>query len=56
LINKRNKESIIKKWEKEISLSQKEKAFEILDKFNLDIYIKDKYTINKNSYFFNRGY
>lgn len=55
LINKRNKESIIKKWEQKISLSQKEKVFKILDNFRLDIYIEDKYTINKNSNFFNRG-
>lgn len=51
LINKRDKGKLIKKWEKAITFTEKESAFNILDKFNIDIYIKDQYTMNKKSNF-----
>ncbi|GAB6099419.1 hypothetical protein JCM16358_12980 [Halanaerocella petrolearia] len=51
-INKNDKESLIKKWKNKISDSDEEKAFAILDKFKIDIYQPDQFTINKESNFF----
>lgn len=52
LINKRNKESLIKKWEKEITVMERKKAFQILNKFEIDIYIEEQYLVNRESEFF----
>ncbi|WP_018248122.1 sulfotransferase [Orenia marismortui] len=53
ILNKSDKENIIKKWTKKISKEEEEKAFIILDKFNIDIYQRAKFTINSKSDFFN---
>lgn len=52
LINKRNKESLIKKWENEITNLERKKAFQILNEFGIDVYLENNYFINKESEFF----
>ena len=51
-INKNDKSFLIKKWQNKVSSEEIEKAFAILDKFKIDIYIRSQFTINKSSDFF----
>ena len=52
-INKNDKEFLIKKWEDKVSQAEIEETFNILNRFGIDIYQKGKFTINKQSEFFN---